>query len=183
MKKVMIFIDGSNLYYGMVDNFGENIRIDFEKFIECLLKYEQERELVRVYYYNVPVDIKDGKDKYESQQRFLSRLAYIPNFEVKLGRLVRRGDKRVEKGVDVKLAVDMLDFAYHNLYDIAILVSGDGDFASVIEKVKNQGKHVENAYFFSGRSFQLQKVCDRFIKLDEEFLKDCLFEKQNWHLK
>lgn len=179
MKRVMIFIDGSNFYYGTIANFGENIRIDFEKFIECLVSYKEGRELERVYYYNVPVDIKDGKKKFQAQQRFLSRLAYIPNFEVKLGRLERRGDKRIEKGVDIELATDMLYFAFQNLYDTAILVSGDGDFACVIEKIKNLGKHVENAYFFKGRSFHLQKVCDRFIKLEKEFLKDSLFEKKS----
>jgi len=174
MKKVMIFIDGSNFYHGTISNFGENARIDLEKFIDCLISYKEGRELVRVYYYNAPVDKSDGEEKFRAQQKFLSRLAYIPNFEVKLGRLERRGDKRIEKGVDVELATDMLYFASQNLYDVAILVSGDGDFACAIEKVKNLGKHVENAYFFKGRSFHLQKVCDRFIELNEGFLKGCL---------
>ena len=71
----------------------------------------------------------------------------------------------VEKGVDVKLAVDMLNFS--SIYDTAILVSGDGDFEYAIYGAKNMGKHVENAYFSSGHSDQLKQSCDKFILLDE----------------
>jgi uncharacterized protein (TIGR00288 family) len=95
--------------------------------------------------------------------------------EVKLGRLVRRGDTMVEKGVDVKLAVDMLNLAFNNVYDTAILISGDGDFDSVIYGAKYIGKHVENAYFSSGHSDQLKKSCDKFILLDE-LVKDYIIK-------
>ena len=49
----------------------------------------------------------------------------------------------VEKGCDVNLAVDMMSMAYKNLYDVAILVSADGDFASACQCVKDLGKHIE----------------------------------------
>jgi len=39
-----------------------------------------------------------------------------------------RGDTAVEKGVDVTLATDLLRMGWMNLYDVAVLVSGDGDF-------------------------------------------------------
>lgn len=172
MKRIMIFIDGSNLYHGAKAVLGE-AKLDFEKLIEKLVSLDRDRELVRTYYYNAVLDMKDDENGYKAQQRFFHRLSFIPNFEVKLGRLEKHGDKKVEKGVDVEIATDMLFFAYQNLYDIAILISGDGDFASAIEKVKNLGKHVENAYFFTNRSYHLQKVSDRFIKLDD-FVQDCL---------
>lgn len=145
MEKVAIFIDGSNFYHGMKSNLGEGINIKFEKFSELL---SGSRKLVRTYYYNAPVRKEDDEEKYKAQQRFFQKLDIIPYFTVKLGRLEKRPKGYVEeKGVDVKLAVDMLQLAYSDVYDTAILVSGDGDFAYVVEAVKNCGKHVEVAYF------------------------------------
>lgn len=52
----------------------------------------------------------------------------------------------VEKGVDITLALDMAMKAFMDHYDIAIIVSGDGDFAKAVQVVKNTGRKVEMAY-------------------------------------
>jgi len=167
-ERIAIFIDGSNFYHGLKALFG-SAKIDFVKLAEKLCAG---RKLIRTYYYNVPVNRADGEERYRRQQGFFAKLHGTPYMEVKLGRLVRRGSTMIEKGVDVKLAVDMLNMAFTNIYDTAIVVSGDGDFDSAIYGAKNMGKHVENAYFSSGHSDQLKKACDKFILLDE-LVKDC----------
>ena len=169
-ERVAIFIDGSNFYHRMRDELG-SARIDFGKFAGLLAG---ERTLVRTYYYNAAVRQEDGKERYQEQQRFFDALKYIPYFEVKLGRLEKRGDTVVEKGVDIAIAVDMVTFAATDGYDTAILVTGDGDFGYAVQAVKNLGKHVENAFFEAGRSKELLDRADKFIPLDEEVLKDCL---------
>lgn len=169
MERVAIFIDGSNFYHGLKAVFGK-ASINFEKFAEKLCAG---RSLVRTYYYNVPVNREDDEERYRNQQRFFTKLQSVPYVEVKLGRLVKRPSGMVEKGVDVKLAVDMLVMAFNNTYDTAILVSGDGDFDSAVYGTKNIGKHVENAYFSKGHSDQLKKACDKMILLDDDFLRDC----------
>jgi uncharacterized LabA/DUF88 family protein len=77
----------------------------------------------------------------------------------------------IEKGVDVKIAVDMITMAQRDLYDTCILITGDGDFADAAEAVKSTGKHVEVAY--TERNFQISKAADKFILLDKEYLADC----------
>ena len=67
----------------------------------------------------------------------------------------------------------MLRFAFQDVYDVAILISGDGDFASAVNAVKDLGKQVETVQFRSGSSYQLRNVCDVIIYLSEEFLRDC----------
>ena len=166
-ERIAIFIDGNNFYHGL-KNALHTAKIDFVKFAEKLCAG---RKLIRMYYYNVPVNRQDGEERYRRQQSFFAKLHTIPYMELKLGRLVRRGAGMVEKGVDVKLAVDMLNFS--SIYDTAILVSGDGDFEYAIYGAKNMGKHVENAYFSSGHSDQLKQSCDKFILLDE-IAKDCV---------
>ena len=169
-KRIMIFIDGSNFYHGLKNVLGK-VNINFQKLAETLCG---ERELIRMYYYNAPVEREGNEEKYRSQQKFFSALDDVPYLTIKLGRLEKRGNIWVEKGVDVHLAVDMLSMAVKNLYDVAILISGDGDFASVIDAVKDLGKHVEVAYV--SQTYQLKTSWDKFIPLSSEYLKDCFVE-------
>jgi uncharacterized LabA/DUF88 family protein len=166
-ERVTVFIDGSNLYRCCKDEF-DKTSLDFEKFAHLLVG---DRKLIRVYYYNAVVRREDGEERYQNQQRFFTRLRKIPYFTLKLGRLERRNGPPVEKGVDVNIAVDMLRYAYNDAYDTAILVSGDGDFATAVEAVKDIGKHLEVAAV--GKSYHLRNVCDKFIPLTEEFLAEC----------
>jgi uncharacterized LabA/DUF88 family protein len=67
----------------------------------------------------------------------------------------------------------MLSKAIKDQYNVAILVSGDADFAEVIQEVKELGKHVELATFPGQQCYYLKKCVDRFILLDEGFFEDC----------
>ncbi len=79
-----------------------------------------------------------------------------------------------EKGIDVKLATDMLVHATRGNYDVAILVSGDADFKDALQAVKDFGHHVEVALFDPlGSSRELREVADRVIRIDKSFLEGC----------
>jgi len=169
-KRVMIFIDGSNLYHALKAAI-RHARIDFQHLCERLVG--PGRDLVRAYYYNSPVNQAEVPEQYRKQQKFFGYLRRLPYFEVRLGRLARRGDHLVEKGVDVRLAVDMLANASTDLYDVAVLLSGDADFSDAVQAVKNLGKHVELAYPLA-RSLagQLRDTCDVFVPLTKgEYLR------------
>ena len=77
----------------------------------------------------------------------------------------------IEKGVDILLASDMLSSAYNNAYDTAILVSGDGDFAYVIENIKLLKKRVQVSYFPKRKCWHLRQISDKFISLDKNFFE------------
>jgi uncharacterized LabA/DUF88 family protein len=169
-EKVAVFIDGSNFYHLLKEN-GLTTNIDFGKITKLLLK---QRRLMRIYYYNVSVRGEGGIERYKSQQKFFQNLKKTPYLELKLGRLERRGDTVVEKGVDVMMVTDMLYFATTNQYDTAIVVSGDGDFGYCIKKVKELGKHVEVACPKVGFAFQLKDCADVFTVIDEKMVSECL---------
>ena len=170
-KRAMVFIDGNNLYFGMKKNVG-NYNLNYWKFIQ---KIVGDCELVRAYFYTAIFRKEDDEKLFNSQQKFLSYLQEVPYMQVTTGRIEKRGEALVEKGVDVNLAVDLVRFGAKRLYDVAILVSGDGDYAPAVNAVKDMGLHVENAFFFDEVSIHLKHVCDRFIQLDFDFLRDCLF--------
>ena len=168
-ERVAIFIDGSNFYHALKDNFGR-ADLDFEVLDS---KLRGGRRLIRIYYYNVPVDQRREPQRYADQRKFFARMHQTPCLTLKLGRLVYRGDVPIEKGVDVRLATEMLNLAWKDVYDTAIIVTGDGDFADAVELVKELGKHVENAFTRKGLSQDLYQACDRWATLDEDFLKEC----------
>ena len=162
-----VFIDGSNLYHSLEENC-RRYDLDFRAFTEKLCKG---RPLFRVYYYNVLRDMDRNPQAYQDQQKFLSALYNTPYLEVRLGTSKMRGDVVVEKGVDIMVATDLLKQARDNLYDVAILVSGDGDFAYAVQAVKDLGKHVEIAAFPSNLSWELANVAD-----DREFFTPEYFD-------
>lgn len=169
-ERVAIFIDGSNFYHSIKDTFRiHDNQIDFENLMEILKKG---RLLIGAYYYNAPLDRGYNFDIYRKQQKFFSELRKIPGFHVILChmRKIRKPDGNLDfsvKGDDIHIATDMLSMAYENMYDTAILVSGDGDFAPLIKKVRKLGKNVENAYFSISRSSLLGNICNNSIFLDD----------------
>jgi len=166
--RVAIFIDGSNLYHALRSNLG---RYDLN-FAEFTKKLCGPRRLFRTYYYNVLQDPGQRGEGYREQQEFLNALRETPYLEVRLGGTKLAQGIPVEKGIDVMLATDLLQFAWNNLYDVAVLVSGDSDFAYALQAVKNMGKHVEVAYFESSVSRDLLDVADNRHLLDRNFFKD-----------
>jgi len=167
-NKVAIFIDGSNLYHALRSKFRRH-DLNFTEFTSKLCG---SRQLFRIYYYNVQQDPAQRPDGYREQQEFLDILNKTPYLEVRLGGTKMAQGIPVEKGIDIMLATDLLDFAWNDFYDVAILVSGDSDFAYALQAVKNLGKHVEVAYFEGGVSQDLLNVADTRHLLDRSFLRD-----------
>jgi len=163
--RVAIFIDGSNLYHALRSNF-RRYDLNFASFAKKLCG---ERQLFRVYYYNVLQDPSQYPDGSREQQDFLEALNHVAYLEVRLGSTKIAQGVPVEKGMDIMLATDMLYFAWTNIYDVALLVSGDGDFAYALQMVKNIGKHVEIAYFDNNVSKDLLGIADQKHLLNRSF--------------
>lgn len=166
--RVAIFIDGSNLYHALKSNFR---RYDLN-FAEFAKKLCGPRRLFRTYYYNVQIDQIQQPEAYREQQEFLDILRKTPYLEFRLGTIKTAQGIIVEKGIDIMLAVDLLQFARNNSYDVAVLVSGDADFVYALQAVKNLGKYVEVACFETGTSNELLSVADNRHTLNHQFLRD-----------
>lgn len=52
-----------------------------------------------------------------------------------------------QKGIDVELALDVLDLAHHDRFDICVLITGDADFVPLVRKLTALGKQVLLGYF------------------------------------
>ncbi|MDP3880043.1 MAG: NYN domain-containing protein [Dehalococcoidales bacterium] len=172
-ERVMIFIDGSNLYHSLKAYF-HRTDIDIGKFAMKLLG---KRRLIRIYYYNARVGQKEEPERYRNQKAFFDSVSAIPYCELRLGRLVYMNWPNAppyEKGVDIQLTTDLLTHSFKNNYDEAILVAGDSDYVGALQAVKDNGKNVEVALFGKERTSRpLREVADKVITIDGRFLRGC----------
>lgn len=181
-KKVAVYFDGSNFYYKLRELDIPNITyFNYSKFSEWLAR---DRNIISKRYYIGVVRAKEGNEKGQKlrkeQQRLFSHLTSPDqNFIIKYGFLMNNDGTYHEKGVDVKIAVDLLVGAYENIYDTAILISSDTDLIPVIAKIKHLGKEVEYIGFSNRPSLAMQKYASlsRLIikeELDPFVFKDLL---------
>lgn len=77
----------------------------------------------------------------------------------------------VEKAVDVMLAVDLVRMAERDEYDVAYLLTADGDYTPAAEAVKEIGKRLFAASIAPGA--ELAKVVYKFIPLKRDWFTDC----------
>jgi uncharacterized LabA/DUF88 family protein len=126
MEKVVLLVDVQNVYYTTKQVHKHNF--DYNYF---WLKSTSNREVIKAIAYTT-----DRGD--EKQKQFQNILRAI-GFEVKLKPFIQRSDGSAKGDWDVGIAMD-----YSAEADVVVLVSGDGDFAMLVEKIKrDHGVSVE----------------------------------------
>ena len=166
MKRVCVFVDGSNLYFALKRN-NKPTRVDYHALSVAVTKaVADESELMRCFYYNAAWDPVNFPEKAKGQQPFLDSLDRTPLLELRLGRIVKtREGGTGEKGVDVMMATDMVYHAARDFYDIAVVVTEDQDFAPSFERVKDLGKRVVFAAFPDAQSREMVRAADSVLDL------------------
>ena len=146
-KNVAMFVDVANMYYAAR---GQDVDVDYV----ALLKHATKgRDLIRAYAYT-------GLDPENENQRkfidFLAKNGYKP-----VVKDIRKfGDGRMKANLDIELVVDLFRLA--DRMDIAVIVSGDGDFAPAIRALQDKGVRAEVISFKPNTSSDLIAVADEF---------------------
>ncbi len=122
MKKIAVFVDVQNIYYTTRDTYGR--QFNYRKFWK---KISAEGEIISATAYAT----HRGDDK---QIKFQDALKHI-GFSVKLKPYIQRSDGSAKGDWDVGITIDILEAA--KKADTVILLSGDGDFDLLLEKIKN----------------------------------------------
>ncbi|WP_064604894.1 LabA-like NYN domain-containing protein [Photobacterium sp. J15] len=123
MEKVAIFVDVQNIYYTVKDTYGCNF--DYNAF---WAEATQDREVVAAYAYA----IHRGDEKQRQFQNILRGIG----FEVKLKPFIQRSDGSAKGDWDVGITLDVIEHAPD--VDRIILLSGDGDFDLLVDKVQTK---------------------------------------------
>lgn len=121
MKRIAIFVDVQNIYYTTRQAYGR--QFDYRKLWQ---RVSAEGEIVSATAYAI-----DRGD--EKQLKFQNALKQI-GFAVKLKPFIQRSDGSAKGDWDVGITIDVMEAAKN--VDTVILLSGDGDFDLLMEKIK-----------------------------------------------
>lgn len=121
MNRIAVFADVQNIYYTTRHAYGR--QFDYRKLWQ---RVSSEGEIVAATAYA----IHRGVDK---QLRFQEALKQI-GFTVKLKPFIQRSDGTAKGDWDVGITIDVMEAAAD--VDTVVLLSGDGDFDLLLEKIR-----------------------------------------------
>ena len=152
--RVGVFIDVQNVFYGARQLKG---KLDFDALLEAAVR---DRRLIVARAYVV-------ETKEIDQSGFIAVLEHR-GIQVRRKNLRVRADGSMKGDWDMEMALDILDAA--PALDVVVLVSGDGDFASLVGRVKGMGPRVEVLAFPRTTAKALIEAADHFHPLDRNFM-------------
>jgi uncharacterized LabA/DUF88 family protein len=175
-KKAIMFVDGNNWYHGIKNMVEKPRSVDFKKLGDHIAEHF-DLNIIEIRYYNSTPDIDLGEDNYYKHMVFLAGLKK-KGFEVNTNKLkkIRTNNKviRVEKGIDVMIAVDMINKSItENQCDCCVLISGDSDFVPAMRLIKKSKKEVLTVSTLKTYSRELLQGEFRFWILKKNDLKKC----------
>lgn len=170
--KIAVFIDGSNFYSKLKElKIKHTSQFNYKGFILTLTKGEKP---VYLGYYVGQVRKEKNNPKsellYANQQKLFAHLqTNIPDIKIVRGHIQNYNDIYKEKGVDVRLALDLYSLAITNKYNKAILISSDSDLIPAIRMVQTKNKKIEYIGFSHNTSLALIKECKskRLLTFDD----------------
>ncbi len=122
LQKIAIFVDVQNIYYTTRDTFER--QFNYRQFWQHI---SQQGEIVTANAYAI-------QRNDDAQHKFQKALKHI-GFDVKLKPYIQRRDGSAKGDWDVGITIDIMEVA--KTVDTVILLSGDGDFDLLINKVIN----------------------------------------------
>ena len=171
-----IFIDGNNFYHGLRRLYGKDAvlkKFNYSSFCKFLAG---ENEIINIAYYNASLDKPENPKKFNSQKEFIDSLRRVNKLKLVLCKLLKRGIKGTNKYYyvlkedDIQMAVDIVEGACDDNFDLAIIVSGDGDFVPAVRAVQRRKKLVKNIYFKTSSSRILKAISNSSIELTKSLL-------------
>jgi uncharacterized LabA/DUF88 family protein len=156
LKKIAIFVDVQNIYYTTRQAYGR--QFNYRKLWQ---RISSEGEIISATAYA----IHRGDDK---QLKFQNALKHI-GFTVKLKPYIQRSDGSAKGDWDVGITIDVLEAAKD--LDTVVLLSGDGDFDLLLEKIKKD--YAVSAEVYGVPELTANSLIDAasiYHRIEEDFL-------------
>jgi uncharacterized LabA/DUF88 family protein len=150
-KRCFCYVDGFNLYYGMLRGIGAHKWLDYSKLLR-LIRPLDSIEKIKFFTAIVGGHINFSPQR-DRQKRYCKVLKTIPNLEIIYGKLeerhqecrvetcARRGSicrKAVEKQTDVNIALAMVLDALECTPEVMVLISGDSDLLPAMRVIRKK---------------------------------------------
>lgn len=168
IKKVAVFIDGSNFYFKLrtlIPHKMDFIHYRYRELIASLVNSD-EKLVYAGYYVGVVRDTKRTKDHQKTlelvknQQKLFEQLRH-QQIDIVKGYLLERDGTYFEKGVDVRLAVDIVTMAQERQYDVGIVISSDTDLIPAMQQAAKRKREIVHVGFQHQPSLALIRYASR----------------------
>lgn len=147
-----------------------SISVDFPALIEGIIaaaETDSQRPLLRLYWYDAA---RHGTATAEHRG-----IGLLPRTKIRIGRIGISGE---QKGVDLRLGLDLVSNAQRQVAGVAYLVSGDDDLAEAVEDAQAFGPQVillgvpsDHRLGVASTAENLALAADRILALDEALLE------------
>ncbi|MBI4302217.1 MAG: NYN domain-containing protein [Chloroflexi bacterium] len=171
--RTYVYVDGYNIRKAVQKHRGPEF-VQFKNLAGIVLAGAYEDmwlgtpcRIARVWYYDAePDEQHPDRDKV---LRYFAKLDELEDVHVRHGFLRHASSlsRRTQKGVDVLLAVDMLEHVHRGVMDVAVLFSGDADFAPLVEAVVHNGPRVVVVSYSDCLASDLRLVADVTVEIDK----------------
>lgn len=132
--KISVFVDGSNFYFMQKGKLGWTV--DLKRLLEW---FGTKGDIVDAFYYigqDAPPDAQQKAFLYA-----LPGMGYsLVSKQIKTIYDDKTGSSKKKANLDIEIVLDMFNTIDH--YDMAILVSGDGDFERPLQLLRARGKQL-----------------------------------------
>lgn len=183
-QRVIAYIDGFNLYFGLkAAGWKRFYWLNLQTMVRSLLMADQ--DLVFTKYFTSRVSYPPEKER--RQATFLEALETLSDFRIYYGHYqtnpqhCRKCGRRMmvpsEKMTDVNIAVEILSDAYQDMFDVALLMSADSDLTAPVVAVRNlfPDKRIIVAFPPQRHSAQLQRIAHAYIQIGRGTLAKSVF--------
>lgn len=154
-QRVGLFIDIQNLYHSAKNIY--KARVNYKELIKDLVGG---RKLIRAIAYVVKSDTALGEGSFFEALEGCGLDLRMKDLQVYPGGM-KKADWDVGMAMDAVVLSDKID--------VAVLVTGDGDFVPLVDYLRiSKGIRVEAMSFGRSTSAKLKEAIDKFYDLDEE---------------
>ena len=152
-QRVGVFVDVQNMYYSAKNLY--DTKVDFKKVLDSAV---MNRRLVRASAYVI-------KGETPGEDNFFEALRQI-GYEVEIKELKEFYGGEKKGDWDLGMTVDMIQQA--KKLDTVVLVTGDGDFAVLVDHLKAMGCRVEVMSFGRSSAKELRESATNFVDMDNK---------------
>lgn len=170
-KKISVFIDAGNIHHAQRAN-GWRI-----KFVRLKEFFESAGEIVGLYYFTSTPNFEnvEAVRGYRKFKKMLILTGYIvKEKELKNYRFFNKEKQQWEEVAKANMDVEMGQFmaTCYKDYEVAVIMSGDVDFCTPVEKLLQEGKKIVIIANANNTALELRGLAHKFIDLRD--LKDKL---------
>ncbi len=183
LERVIAYVDGFNLYFGMKASGNDTLWLNVQNLSMSLLKPEQ--SLIYTNYFTSRV--RNNPPKERRQNVYIEALETLANFRIIYGNYQAHNEQcrrcghnyiySNEKMTDVNIAVALMEDAFKDKYDTAFLITGDSDLVPPINSIHAlyPNKRVFVAFPPNRFNMSVKNVAKGCMTIGRKKLKDAQF--------